>query len=765
MTSPAKTSPAETSPAKTPPAMNARAGTSSYTPARTTMPASFDALFHPVGVAIIGASSDPTRIGGHPVRALQRAAYPHGIYPVNPNRDEIAGLKAYPRAAAIGKRCDLAIIAVPAARVVDAIHDCGEAGIKFAVVLTAGFRETKGEGLALEAALSAACAETGVRIIGPNCQGMISVPARMFGVFGSVAEETDLTPGGVSCCFQSGGFGYAIVNLAERQGVGFRYCLSTGNETDLTTPQLLSGMLDDEGTDLAFAYMEGTPDARALLDVGAKSLQTGKPVLIWKAANTASGATAAASHTANMTGSYDLYRAAFRQAGLIEVHDVEEITDLAMLVAQGRLPAGNRVGVMSISGGSGIVFADRAVHGGLELPAFSETTARALAEIVPAFGSIENPADVTAGVFNDMSLFTRTLDVVLDDPGIDQLAILLASIPGAPVARAAEAIVAAAARTHKPVHVAWSGRPEKSMEAAALFKQHAIPTVPTPVRLATAAATLARFAADRRRADALRQPAVAVPDGIDKRALYAARDEGAAALSEAESKALIASYGVPITREVSVPAGDDPVRLSANLRRPLAVKVLSREIAHKTEVGGIRLGLTDDEGVRRAALAVSESARAARPDAKIEGVLVSEMAEGLEVLIGVVVDENFGPCVALALGGVMAEALQDVTHAIAPFGPQVAHDMMDRLAGRALFDGFRGAPPADREALAKLLVRVSHMAADLADEVAEIDINPVFVRPRGEGVVAADALVVLAQAAGSPAAAVAAVPTEQEAER
>ena len=270
--------------------------------------------------------------------------------------------------------CDLAVVAVPAPGVAKAIRDCGKAKIPFAVVLTAGFRETGAEGRKLEAELKTAVDESGVRIVGPNCQGMLSIQARVFAAFGSVADETDFRPGTVSCAFQSGGFGYAIVNLAEAQGVGFRYCVSSGNETDIAMPELLSAFLDDPGTSLAFAYLEGTPDARPLLDVGRKSLEMGKPVLIWKAGTTDAGVKAAASHTANMTGTYDLYRAAMRQCGLIEVDDVEPIVDLAKLFGQGRLPKGNSVGVLSISGGSGVVFADAAVRGGLTLPPFAPHT-------------------------------------------------------------------------------------------------------------------------------------------------------------------------------------------------------------------------------------------------------------------------------------------------------------------------------------------------------------------------------------------------------
>ncbi len=710
---------------------------------------SFERLFHPRGIAIIGASADLGRIGGHPIKALKAAGYTGGIFPVNPRHAELHGLRCFPNAALIDAPCDVAIVAVPAAAVLAAIRDCGKAGIAFAIVLTAGFREAGTQGRALEAELKQVAAASGVRVIGPNCQGVLSLQSRVWAAFGSVADETDFRPGTVSCAFQSGGFGYGIVNLAEAQGLGFRYCVSSGNETDVAMPELLQAFLDDPGTSVAFAYMEGTPDAHRLLDVGRKSLQTGKPVMIWKAATTDAGIKAAASHTANMTGSADLYRAALRQAGLIEVDDVEPIVDIARLFEQGRLPKGNRVGVLSISGGSSIVFADAAVKGGLTLPPFSETTLAALRQLVPAFASPQNPADVTASFFNNMGVLTEALGVVLADPNIDQLAILLASVSGPVAQRACEAIAAAAATSDKPVHVAWSGRHAKSAEAVAAMTAARVPFLTTPVRLARAAAALARFADDRRRllprlktrsasSSPARRPG---GTGGDKgSAPVLTLPAGPVTLNEAESKAVLAAFGIATPREVLVSSGTDPVAVTQDLRPPFAVKIVSREIAHKTEAGGVALRVSR-EGLADAVRTVTANAAQAVPGARIEGVLVSEMAQGVEALIGIVNDASFGPVVAFGLGGVLTEVLADVTYRVAPFDLDTARDMIGELRGARLFDGYRGQPPADKEALARTLVAASKMGAALSSRLKEADINPVFVGP--SGVVAADALVVL----------------------
>ncbi len=696
---------------------------------------SFEKLFSPNAIAIIGASQDLTRISGQPIQALRNSGYKGPVYLVNPRYKELHGMACYPAAKTIGKPCDLALIAVPAPSVADAVRDCGAAGIPFAIILTAGFREAGEEGRKLEADLARACKETGVRAIGPNCQGALSTQSRMWCVFGSVSEETGLTPGAVSCAFQSGGFGYAVVNLAEAQGIGFRNVVSTGNETDITMPELLSAMLDDPGTDLAFGYMEGTPNARALLALGQKSLENGKPVLIWKGAQTEVGTKAAASHTANMTGNYDLYRAAFRQSGLIETQDVEEIVDFAKVAAPKRWPKGRAIGVLSISGGSGVVFADRAVKEGLTLPSFSPETFKALRAIIPAFGAADNPADTTAAVINQPELFTKTLDIVLADPGIDQLSLLLASLPGAGALKCAQAITAAAAKTDKPVQVVWSGRKAKSEEAWKLFVDAGIPFLPTPARGAKAAATLARFAEDRRRLTPRKAPAVKMPAGYSL-------PSGGQTLSEVESKAVLKAFGIPMTKEVLVPSGADMMAATKGLKGPFAVKIVSRDIAHKTEAGGVKLGMAAAD-LGKARDEVIANGRAYKAGAKIDGVLVSEMASGLEALIGVVNDESFGPTVAFGLGGILTEILKDVTFRVAPFDLATAHDMIAELRAAKMFDSVRGKPASDKDALAKVLVDVSIMAAALGDRLKEMDINPIFVGAKGQGVAAADALVVL----------------------
>ena len=699
----------------------------------------FERLFHPRGIAIIGASSDLTRIGGQPIKALKEAGYRGSIYPVNPKYGEIAGLPCVNAIADIEGLCDLAVIAVRADLVLDAIRACGKKGIAFAVVLSGGFRESGAEGAELESQLAVVAREAGVRVVGPNCQGLIAVHGGVFAVFGSPSGETQIRPGSVSMCFQSGGVGFAILTLCDVQGIAFRHCISTGNEADIKTTDLLDALIDDSGTSVIFSYFEGIPNGRALLDVAKKALRARKPILVWKGGRTDVGAQAAASHTAQLTGSYDVFRAACRQFGLIEVKDAEEVVDFVKAFGANRLPKGINVGAISISGGIGIVFADAAIESGLSLPKYQPETLAHLAEIIPSFGSAANPADVTASVFNDTKIFTEAIDCVLADPTIHQACLLLASVPDPIASDVAAAIIEAHKRTEKPIMVGLSVRRDRAEKAYAMFEQAGIPVYSTPARLARAAAVLSRYA---QASELTFSPLVVVDDNAA--AAIAALPAQPGALDEAISKQLILKYGVRTPSEVFIADGEDVEKAIEGLHFPLVAKIVSPDISHKTEAGGVKLNLCDAAAVIDAVKAVRSNALNYKPSAKINGVLVAEMiGDGLEVIVGVVNDSTFGPVVTMGMGGILTEILKDVTYRVAPFDEDEVAKMVSELRGSKLFDGVRGGDPLDKVALARAVSAMSKLAWDGRDRIAEIDVNPLFVRPAGRGVVAADALVIM----------------------
>jgi acetyltransferase len=699
----------------------------------------FERLFNPRGIAVVGASADSTRAGGQTVDALKRHGYGGGVYPINPKYDDIAGFRCYPSLAAVEQTCDLAVIALPAAHVPETVQQVGARGIPYAIVLGGGFRETGPEGAAREQAMVAAARAGGVRLIGPNCLGLVNVATKAYAAFGSLTREPNLQPGPVSAVIQSGGFGNSLVIRCALAGVGFRTVVTSGNEADISAPELIEAYVDDPNTRIILTYLEGISDGPRFVAAAQRALAAGKPIIAWKAGNTQQGAKAAASHTANLTGSYDVFRAAFRQCGVIEVHDVDEAADFALSLMAGRMPRGRNVAVMGGSGGSAVVFADTADEVGLTLAPPSEQTMQVLRANLPAVASLENPIDYAAGFPRpgDEPKLLATLDAVLADDNIHQLGMLYATVLGRTLAVSASVLAQAAARSDKPI-LAFSVQPhEFAPEGHDLLKAAGIPSLPSPARVARAMGMLADYAQARAR-QGTPEPLFDVPAD-------AGRDlpAGALTLDERESKALVARFGVPVTRDTFIP-NEHLGAPAAGIAFPVVAKVLSRDIAHKTDIGAVRLGVRDAAELARVAVELVSRARSARPDAAISGMLACEMVhEALETIVGVVNDAVFGPVVVLGLGGIFAESMRDVTFRLAPFGIGTAREMIDELRGRKLFDAARGKPARDIDALADVLSRVSVMASALRERVVEVDINPLLVRERGRGVVAADALVVL----------------------
>jgi acyl-CoA synthetase (NDP forming) len=698
-----------------------------------------DYLLQPRGVAVVGASADPARIGGQPVRALKDFGYEGAVYPVNPKRDDVMCLRCYHDVRDVPRPCDVAVIAVPAAAVADAIAACGDAGIPFAIVLSAGFAELGERGKAEEDRLRKAIAASGVRVIGPNCQGMLNLSDHVYAGFGAIFQNADLASGRIAMVTQSGGFGYAMVGIAEASGVGFNYVLSTGNEVDLTALDLIEHLLERDDVDAVATYLEGVEDGRRLVEIGRRAAELAKPIIVWKVGNSDRGREAAASHTANLTAGYELYQTAFEEGAFLEVRDLDDLVDVSRAISGRRLPNGPQVGVISISGGAGVLLADRLEELGLMLPPLQQDTLVRLREFVPAFSALLNPIDVTAQVFNDPDLFRRVLEVVLEDPGIDQALLYNASIQGEAAARLAEQICDIASRTSKPVLVGWSAPPGRAPEAMQTLEDHGVPWFSTPGRAAKGASAL--YELSRKSVPEANPPAVRTVSYADLELPSSVK-----ALSEHASKACLTAYGIPVTREVLLSHADVRNLTAPPIPFPVVVKVESPDLLHKTEAGGVRTGVADLETLKEAADEVVANARKHAPDARIEGVSIQEMLVGTEVIVGAVNDRFFGPTVVFGLGGIFTETLRDVTRRFAPFDVATAHRMIDEIRASAVLHGSRGLPPLDVAALAETLTRLAWLVADHADRIAEVDINPLFVRPAGQGVVAADALVVLADA-------------------
>ena len=697
------------------------------------MSGKLERLFSPRAIAVVGVSKDPVRPGSQAVGALLRNGYRGQLFPVNPNYPEYEGLRCYPSIAAIDAEIDVAVIGIPGGGVNAVIAECAAKRVPYAAVLSGGFRETGTAGAVRQDEMVALAAASGMRIVGPNCLGYANIHDNVYAAFGSITRAPKLEPGSVSLVTQSGGFGYSIALACAQEGIGFRNVIATGNEADLDSIEFIDALIDDDETRIVVAYIEGLRNGRALLGVGRRAAEAGKPLLAWKGGITRAGAKAAATHTANLTGSYDFYRAAFRQAGIVEINEIHEAVDLVRAFQSGKSCAGRRVAVMGGSGGSAIVFADAAERAGLAMAELSRETTDRLSRVIPDIGSVHNPVDFTAGYIagGNAAKFREAVQAVIDDDAVDAVCINFATVAGDAAEAGAQVLREIARGSAKPL-ITFVSTPRDHAEAAlALLAAGNIPALPSPVRAAQALAALAAWPEHRR--EAARWSGDVGRAGGVTAAVVARR------MSEAASKALLAQNGIPVTREVLVQGVADAERV--RLRMPLAVKIASPDIAHKTDIGAVRLNVNGRAALRAAIQEVLAAAAARAPTALVEGVIVAEMVTGgIELLVGAVNDAVFGPVVVLGAGGIHAEALQDRTCRIAPFDRDVAMQMLGELRCSAVLRGVRGRPPIDFDAVADVLVRLARFVWENRDSVSEIDINPLIATPHGA--IAADALIV-----------------------
>ena len=698
----------------------------------------FSRLVNPRAVAVVGASTDLSRIGGQPLKLLTEFGFQGKVYPVNPKYPEIKGLKCYPDIASLPKPCDVALVALSSQHVISVIEQCGAAGIPFAIVLSAGFSEVGGEGVALQQQLAATPKRCGVRVIGPNCLGMLNLKDHARIGFGGTVQLKTLIPGPSAMVTQSGGFGFGVVATAAYYGVGFNYAISTGNEADTSMLDLVEFFLEQKEIESVVMFMEGVTDGRRLIALGDRALELGKPILVWKVGNTDIGRQAAASHTARMMAGYELFQTAFRRGGFVEVRDIDDLVDALKMFRAKRIPRGNRVGVITLSGGAGVLLADRCYEHGLDLAKFEDATTSKLRELVVSYASVANPVDATANGYNDaFASYNKVIAAVIADPNIDQV---IARSPRGTAAPAwSKAFIEVARATDKPVVLNWPTSPDDNADVMAFLEQNGVPCILAPGRTVEALGSLTRFAA-KVRAYAKR-PQQTAPRLVAKQTLDLPAVSGT--LGEHRSKQALAAYGIPTVKEVLLSADDVAKLKDAPLPFPLAVKIESADIPHKTEAGVVRLNIKSLDELKNAAKDIVAAANKYNAKARIDGVLVQEMASGLEVIAGAVNDPVFGPVVMFGLGGIYTELLKDITRRFAPFDVAAAKEMIQEIKGAALLNGFRGQPALDTDALADVLSRLSLLIADHVDRIAEIDINPLFVRPAGQGVIAADALVVL----------------------
>ncbi len=695
-------------------------------------------LLNPASIAVIGASSNPKTISGQPLRLMLDHGYRGKIYPVNLKRTEVQGLRAYPDVLSVPRPCDVALIAVSASQVPSAIEQCGVAGIPFAVVLAGGFEEIGEQGCELQQQLDAAIAKSGVRVVGPNCVGVVNFAARAYCAFGFAMWDPSLQPGPVAVVSQSGGIAIAIMaHLYAQHGVGSNYLVSCGNETDLDFFDFVHQLLGQDDVKIVAVYLEASTEGTRLRELGRRALKLGKPILTLKVGNTGAGRRAASSHTGRLTADYNLFRAAFREGGFIEVNDLDELADVATLVLGGKFPKGRNIGVITGSGGWGVMMAEHCERNGLQLPLPSAATMDKLAEWVPSYGSRGNPIDMTP-VYDQQY---KVMQCLIDDPGIDQL--LVRSAQGPDIEIWARRFIETASKTDKPVIVAWVQIPSRNPEVREMIEKSGFLCASYAGRAARAASVFTEFALKRQKFQ--QHGAIAPARSIPRQILNLGVSVGP--LSEHASKQCLAQYGIPVTKEVLLNLDQIASLTECPIAFPVAVKLASPDIPHKTEANAVQLGIRTLDELKRAAESVTTAGLRHSPSARIDGISVQEMVSGVEMIVGAASDPHFGPYVMLGLGGVLTEVLHDVTHRFAPITVADAHEMVGELKSAKILKGYRGSPPGDVDCLIEMLVKLSWLISDHASRIAEVDINPLFVRTKGYGVVAADALIVTSRPA------------------
>jgi acyl-CoA synthetase (NDP forming) len=690
--------------------------------------ATLDSLLRPASVAVIGASSDPTRIGGRPIQYMLSQGFRGEILPVNPNRAEIQGLPAYPSIADLPSAPDTAIIAVPTRLAIEAVGELAARGVKSAIVFTAGFAETDDAGAAAQEALIAAA--SGMRLLGPNCLGLFNARVGFYPIFSSSLESGWPQPGRIGIASQSGAYGTHVFAVARNRGIGTPICVTTGNEGDVTIGDVIGWLAEDPETDVIAAYAEGIREADSFLAALAAARRARKPVVMMKVGTSAIGAHAARSHTASIAGDDRVTDAVLAEFGVVRARTTEEMLDIALTATRRIYPAGNTLGVITISGGAGVLISDAAESVGLPLPEMPADAQARLKAMLP-FAAPRNPVDCTAQAFNDMSLIGRFTDSMVEDGKYSSILAFFTQVGGsatiAPALR--EQLNATKAKHPDRLYVlSVVARPEQVQD----YEADGFVVIEDPTRAVVAIRAMGRFG------DAFAQASDAAPPTLPPIGLPASTP------TEAEAKRILAAAGIASAPEQACRTEEEVVQAAARFGGEVVLKILSPDILHKSEIGGVLLGVAGSDAVRQGFRTLMQRARDAAPQAKIDGVLVAkQLTGGVECILGIHRDPVFGPVALFGIGGIFVEILRDVALHRCPFGPDVAERMIRSIKAAPILLGARGRPPVDIAALAAMLSRLSRFADAAGPRLQSIDLNPVLALP--DGAYALDAAIELAQ--------------------
>ncbi|HOU15930.1 MAG TPA: acetate--CoA ligase family protein [Anaerolineae bacterium] len=694
-----------------------------------------DTFFSPKSVAIIGASRDVEKLGYAVLYNVKASGFTGQIYPINPKADELLDLKAYPSVLAVPEPIDLAVIVIPGRFVLAALEECGQKQIPSVVVISAGFREAGREGLEQELELVKIARKYNIRLIGPNCLGIINTNMNLNATFAAGMPPS----GPIAFMSQSGALGTAVLDMAMAGRIGFSKFVSLGNKADVSEIDLMEAWGNDEHSRVILMYVEGVPHGQKFIET-AKKITRQKPVVAIKSGVTASGSRAVSSHTGSLAGSEAAYKAAFNQAGIIRATSMEALFDYARAFAYQPPLKGDRIAIVTNAGGPGILATDALERDGLQIPRLSQETTEKLLAKLPGAASAANPVDVLGDALADR--FEVALQAVLDDPKVDGIIVIVTPQAMTEIEATAHAVGRMSKTATKPILGCFMGESRINAGIDVLW-QYGVPNYPYPERAADA---LAAMSAYRKEQD--RRIFGVVPIDVDKepvRELFdRVRNEGRVSIGDAEAWEVLKAYGFNVPRSRLAATPEEAVDIAEEFGYPVVMKIASPDILHKTDVGGVKVNLRSPGDVRDAFDLMIYRAGRYVPGARVWGCQVQEMVHGgREVLLGMSRDPQFGPLVAFGLGGIYVEALKDVSFRVAPFSPREADEMIREIRAYRLLEGVRGEQPADHMAMVDALLRISQLVTDFPD-IVELDINPLMVFEEGRGAMAIDMRLVLA---------------------
>ena len=692
-------------------------------------------LLRPKGIAIIGASDTPGKIGHTVVKNLIEGGYEDGIYPVNPKADEILGLKVYKSVLEIPGRVDAAAITVPAKFVYNVVKECGEKGVKGLIIITSGFGEV-GE-TKLENDIVNLAKQYGMRILGPNVVGTLSNSDKLNASFAPFLPLN----GSASLVSQSGALLIAMDAITYTRRIGFDKLISIGNMSDLNFADMINYLNEDENTKCMTFYIEGLKDGHRFIE---ESKKASKPIVVLKSGVSEHGAAAAASHTGSLAGASKVYTAAFQQAGVIQSTDLNDLFDCTLSLSLQPPMKGDNLLIITNGGGVGVLATDSAETAGVPLKFAPKDVQEELKLHMPAFGSAKNPVDLTGMAGNDW--YHDTVNFAFGHKWVDALVVLYCETAMTNPMEIAKSIHKAISETgikDKPVTVSFVGG-ERCEEAMQWLVEHSIPAYDAPDLAVKAMGTLREYARAQEVKSVKPYENKKADTNAAREIIAAVRADGRKALTEIESKRIFAAYGLPVVSTELATSEDEAVKLAEANGYPVVLKIVSPDILHKSDAGGVKVNIKDEASAREAYQEILKNAKAYKADANVHGIAVQHMAPwATEIIIGSINDATFGPTVMFGLGGIFVEVLKDVTFRVAPIAEAEAVAMLDEIKSAPILDGVRGESARDKAALADVLAKYAFMVADLADEVKESDANPVLVYEKGDGVMVVDARIIL----------------------